>query len=455
MKNSRKQPNVLVFFTDQQRHDSTGVHGNPLGLTPNFDALAARGTHLFHSFTCQPVCGPARAVLQSGLYPTTTGCFTNGRPLPPNTRTLAHYFREAGYTTGYIGKWHLAPRHEKGVGPVAPEHRGGYEYWLASNTLEHTSDAYDTVLYDDDCEPVKLPGYRVDALTDAAIRYIGERKDEPFFLFLSFIEPHHQNHRDDYPAPDGYAEKYAARWTPPDLEALGGSSARHLPGYWGMVKRLDEALGRVLDALKSLDLSDDTIVLFTSDHGNHFKTRNSEYKRSCHEASIRVPTAICGPGFEGGGRRRELVSLIDLPPTLLDAADVLVPDEMQGDSLMPLLNREISWWRDDIFVQISESHIGRAIRTERWKYAVRAPQETEDGKGGASLYVEDCLYDLQADPYELNNLLGKESHAPVTQVLRERLLRRMAEAGESAPQIEVAPAQPSGQFKVSEAECQQ
>ena len=118
----------------------------------------------------------------------------------------------------------------------------------------------------------------------------GERhKAEPFFLFLSFLEPHHQNHRDDYPAPDGYAERYAGRWTPPDLAALGGSSASHLGGYWGMVKRLDEVLGRLLDALKSLDLLDDTIVLFTTDHGCHFKTRNSEYKRSCHDASVRVP----------------------------------------------------------------------------------------------------------------------------------------------------------------------
>ena len=89
---------------------------------------------------------------------------------------------------------------------------------------------------------------------------------------------------------------------PPDLAALGGSAAVHLPGYFGMVKRLDEALGRLLDALKSLRLRENTIVLFTSDHGNHFKTRNSEYKRSCHESCIRVPTALCGPGFEGGGR---------------------------------------------------------------------------------------------------------------------------------------------------------
>ena len=104
------------------------------------------------------------------------------------------------------------------------------------------------------------------------------------------------------------------RWTPPDLAALGGSTQQHLGGYYGMVKRLDEALGRLRDALRSLDMLDNTIILFTSDHGCHFKTRNNEYKRSCHESSIRVPTAISGPGFNNRGRVDRLVSLVDLPP---------------------------------------------------------------------------------------------------------------------------------------------
>src|SRR5579862_3505811 len=105
----RAQPNIIVFFTDQQRWDTTGVHDNPLDLTPNFDRMARRGTHVYYSFTCQPVCGPARSCMQTGLYATTTGCFRNGISLPIHARTLAHYFTEAGYATGYIGKWHLAP----------------------------------------------------------------------------------------------------------------------------------------------------------------------------------------------------------------------------------------------------------------------------------------------------------------------------------------------------------
>jgi len=233
----KPRPNVIVFFTDQQRWDTTGVHGNPMGLTPNFDRVAAEGTHCYNAFTCQPVCLPARVALQTGRYASQFDCFNNGGELPVGTKTIAHLFRDAGFKTGYIGKWHMC--HDE---PVPKERRDGYDYWLGSNVLEFTSDAYQVRMYDNDNNPVDLPGYRVDALTDAAIRFLDNNKDNPFFLFCSYIEPHFQNTRDDYPAPVGYEEQYLDPWVPPDLRALGGSSARHLPGYYGMVKRLDEAL---------------------------------------------------------------------------------------------------------------------------------------------------------------------------------------------------------------------
>ena len=442
------RPNVIVFFTDQQRWDTAGVHGNPLELMPNFDRMAQRGTHVYHSFTCQPVCGPARSCLQTGLYATTSGCFRNGIPLPATAKTLAHYFREAGYETGYIGKWHLADEE-----PVPASKRGGYQYWLASNALEFTSDSYRTVVYDNENRAVRLPGYRVDALADAAIRYVDAHQDQPFYLFVSFLEPHHQNHLDDYPAPEGYRERYAGRWIPPDLAALGGSTHQHLGGYFGMVKRLDEALGRLLDALISLNLKEDTIVLFTSDHGCHFKTRNDEYKRSCHDSSIRVPTALQGPGFEGGGQIRPLVSLIDLPPTLLEAAGLPVPKEMQGRSLLPLTKGRPEGWPGEVFIQVSEAQVGRAVRTPRWKYGVDALDKNGIRDRGSDRYVEEYLYDLQADPYELTNVIGLESHHETAGVMRERLIRRMVEAGEAVPTIELAPARRSGQRQVSSEEA--
>ncbi len=446
---STDHPNVIVFFTDQQRWDTTGVHGNPLGLTPNFDRLAVRATHVYNAFTCQPVCGPARASLQTGRYALETGVWRNGIALDPKERTLAHYFRDAGYTTGYIGKWHLA--NEQAV-PVAE--RGGYQTWLASNVLEFSSEPYHTVMYDEVGQAVYLPGYRVDAQTDAAIRYIDAHQAVPFFLFVSYLEPHHQNRIDDFVPPDGYREPYQGRWAPPDLAALGGSMHQHLAGYYGIVKRLDEAFGRLLDALKSLDLDENTIVLFTSDHGCHFKTRNSEYKRSCHESAIRVPTLITGPGFEGGGRIQELVSLVDLPPTLLDAAGIAVPSAMQGRSILPLVRDKTAAWPAEVFLQISESQVGRAIRTHRWKYSVNAPERPGGTDPDSDHYIEEFLYDLQADPYELTNLIAFDAYDEVKAFLRQRLLQRMEEAGETRPTIEPARTHPSGQRHVCPDEVQ-
>jgi arylsulfatase A-like enzyme len=445
-----RKPNIVVFFTDQQRWDTTGVHGNPLELTPNFDRMVSRGTHVYNAFTCQPVCAPARASLQTGLYATATGVFRNGLALRAEERTLAQYFNEAGYHTGYIGKWHLADDD-----PVRPDQQGGYQYWLGANRLEWTSKPYETVLYDNDGKEVRLPGYRVDALTDAAIRFIDESKDGPFFLFVSYLEPHHQNHIDDYVPPDGYRERYTGRWMPPDLTALGGSAGQHIGGYFGIVKRIDEALGRLLDALKSLGLENNTIVLFTSDHGCHFKTRNREYKRSCHESSIRVPTGLIGPGFTGGGRLQELVSLVDLPPTLLDAAGIPVPPHMQGRSILPLVKKQNTDWPEEVLIQISESQVGRAVRTRRWKYSVVAPDLHGGQHSCSDRYAEECLYDLQSDPYELRNLIGLESHRKVAEVMRERLLRRMREAGEEEPEVILAEPVRSGQRRVSDEEAYQ
>jgi arylsulfatase A-like enzyme len=444
MRFRENHPNFIVFLTDQQRWDSTGVHGNPLDLTPNFDRMAQRGTHVGHSFTAQPLCGPSRSILQTGMYATTSGCFRNGIPLPNGVRTLANYFTEAGYTTGYIGKWHLAS-HD----PAPKNERGGYEYWLAANTLEFSSHPYDTIVYDDDGKPVFLPGYRVDALTDAAIRYVADHRKDQFLLYLSFLEPHHQNDLDDFPPPDGFRERYAGRWMPPDLQSHQGSPPQHLAGYWGMVKKLDDALGRLLDTLKSMNLAEDTVVLFSSDHACHFKTRNSEYKRSCHEDSIRIPTALIGGPFTGGGQIRQLVSSVDVVPTLLSAAGIAVPPGMQGRNFLPLLGgKKAENWPSDVFVQISESQVGRAIRTGRWKYSVDAPGKDASRDMHSDRYVEQYLYDLEYDPYEITNLAGYSSHAELSAILRQRLLKRMAEAGEPPATIDPAPRRPGGQRRV-------
>jgi arylsulfatase A-like enzyme len=424
-----KKPNVIFFFTDQQRWDSCGVHGNPMKLTPNFDRMAQEGTHCYNGFTCQPVCLPARAVLQTGKYASNMGIVNNGQKLPDGEKTIGHWFRDAGYKTGYIGKWHIC--HEL---IVPKEERSGYDYWLGANTMESCSDDYKTILFDDDGNEVFLPGYRVDAETDAAIRFVDDNKDEPFFLFLSFLEPHFQNHRDDYPAPEGYEETYQNYWIPPDLRALGGSSAGHLPGYYGMIKRLDEALGRLRDSLRSLNLLDDTIIVFTADHGCHFKTRNGEYKRSAHDASCRIPMAFSGPGFQGGGRLPEMISLVDIPPTLLDACDIEVPDSMQGRSIVPLTRERAADWPEEVLLEVCDNPVlVRGVRTHRWLYSVR--KTNDDRTTDTWEFKDEYLYDLKADPWQLVNLISDGNHRRIVDIMRERLVRRMTKAGEPVPEI--------------------
>lgn len=437
--------NVIVFFTDQQRFDCMGAYGNPCGLTPNFDRMARRGTFAEYAFTPQPVCGPARGALQTGKYATTIGIHHNRIPLKDRHYSMAHYFNQAGYRTGYIGKWHLGST----TFAVPEEDRAEYQYWLGANSLETASTVYDTVVYGNDNEPVKLPGYRVDALTDAAVRYIDRHQTEPFFLFLSFLEPHHQNQHDSFPPPD-VDKNSEYPFMPRDLAALGGTACQQLPGYYGMVRRLDAALGRIQDALKSLGLEKDTILLFTSDHGCHFKTRNAEYKRSCHDASIRIPMAFDGGCFSGGGSLQGMISLVDVAPTLLDACGISPPEDMQGCSILPLLrDRRGADWPDDIFVQISESQVGRCVRTRRWKYSVEALDKDPWNDSGAERYTETFLYDLEYDPHELTNLAGFTSHRGIADAMAERLKRRMIAAGEGVPEIIPAqPRQPSGHHKV-------
>jgi len=424
------RPNIVVFFTDQQRHDTTGVHGNPMGLTPNFDRLARAGTHLWHSFTSQPLCGPARASMQTGMFATQTGVFRNDIPLPEDAETMARVFARAGYTTGYIGKWHLAGRD-----PVPREKRGGYQSWLAANHLEFVSDSYDAVLFDEDNNRRKLPGYRVDALTDAAIRFCDTHRSEPFFV-------------DDYPPPDGYREAMTAmQWTPPDLATLRGTSPWHLAGYYGMVKRLDEAFGRLMDALKSLDMTGDTIVMFTSDHACHFKTRNDEYKRACHESAIRVPTMITGPGFAGGGQVRALFSMVDVAPTLIDAAGLEVPKHMAGRSAMPVIRDSRAPWRQDLFFQISETETGRALRTHRWKYGVTSKYHPDRPR--SDTYRESYLYDLAHDPHEMVNLAGMPVFRGLADDLKARLLHWIAEIEDGhAPAIMNAPEREAREYRM-------
>jgi len=444
------RPNILLFFTDQQRWNTCGCYCEDavqLGVTPNLDRMATEGVRFDSAFTCQPVCGPARACLQTGKYATETGCFKNNIALPLDEKTLAHWLSEAGYEVGYIGKWHLAStgeEHNYRARPIPPERRGGYkDYWLAADVLEFTSHGYDGHLFDADMNKVEFRGYRADCLTDFALDYLRRRTGEkPFFLFLSYIEPHHQNDHNRYEGPRGSKQRFADFPVPGDLRDTAGDWRENYPDYLGCINSLDHNLGRIRSLLEELGVADSTLIVFTSDHGSHFRTRNAEYKRSCHESSIHIPLVASGPGFADGRTIDRLVSLIDLPPTILAAGGAAVPPTMRGRPLQTLIDDPDAEWRQEVFVQISESQIGRAIRTDRWKYSVSVPSDepwSGSRRPDSDVYHEEFLYDLQADPFERNNLVRDPACAAVRARLAETLKRRMVQAGEAEPTILPAP----------------
>jgi uncharacterized sulfatase len=281
--------------------------------------------------------------------------------------------------------------------------------------------------------------YRVDAMTDWVIEYLqGRSADQPWFLMASYIEPHHQNDHNHYEGPNGSKEKYADFPIPGDLADADGDWQEELPDYLGCCASLDENVGRILQTLDQLGMAENTLVIYTSDHGSHFRTRNSEYKRSCHDGCTRIPMILHGGPFTGGHVESDrLASLIDIPATILAAAGADVPAHYAGQPLQRAIDPTIAhgWdWPDEVFMQISESQCGRAIRTHRWKYSVQDP--SRDGREpGSNCYVEDCLYDLHADPFERNNRVNDPALADVRAALAERLKARIIQAGESKPVI--------------------
>ncbi|HWC95895.1 MAG TPA: sulfatase-like hydrolase/transferase [Candidatus Sulfopaludibacter sp.] len=431
------RPNIVMVISDQFRWDCVGAMGiNPMNLTPNLDAMARKGVLFRSAFCNQPVCAPARASIFTGQYPARHAVWKNGIPLNQDATTLPGLLRASGYSANYIGKWHLGPTASEG--PVAATHRGGFlDLWQAANTLEHTSHAYEGDLFDGDGKPLHFQNtYRTDFMTGLAQRFLRAAKS-PFLLTLSYLEVHHQNDKDTFDPPKEYAGRYTNPFVPQDLRALPGSWPSQLADYYRCVAKMDETVGTLRKTLQDTGLAENTILMFVSDHACHFKTRNAEYKRSPHESSIHVPLIVEGPGFNRGLEISELVSQVDLTPTLLECAGLPVPATMQGHSVLPLLDRKTQGWRNETYFEMSEFVTGRGLRTPQYTYAVMAPKQPGwKAVANAPRYVEYMLYDNYADPHQQVNLAGRATHHEIASELRGRLLTRMREAGDPAATIE-------------------
>ena len=440
-----EQPNIIFILSDEQRWDSLGCYGQPMPVTPNLDRLAAEGVRFENAFTAQPVCGPVRSSLQAGKWPSELGTHLNHRHLPLHTVKLATLLHGAGYETGYIGKWHLASGpndtepeiyREGRVLPVPPEYRGGYQYWLAADVLEYCSHAYDGYCFDTDNKARYFPvgRYRVDAMTDWVLEYLqGRDGQKPFFLFVSYLEPHFQNdHGRDYRSyegPTGSKERWKGCTIPQDLlECDGGNYEGNYEDYLGCCNNLDANIGRIRDTLQDLGLADNTLLIYTSDHGDHFRTRNHTEKNACHDACLRIPLILNGPGFRRGTVNGNLVSLIDMPKTVLTAAGAGIPADWAGRPLQEALEQD--GWRESVFAQLSSTQVGRCLRTYRWKYSVEDPAMPRDQAQPprSDRYTETFLYDLENDPHELNNLVNDPRYEETRVRLRRLLLEHIREA---------------------------
>jgi arylsulfatase A-like enzyme len=468
------RPNNVLVISDQFRWDCIGAMGlNPMNLTPNLDQMAARGVLFRNAFANQPVCAPARATIFTGQYPSKHGVWRNAIGLSEDAVTFPKVLKQAGYSTNYIGKWHLAPPSEEPAsqagapptpgatspymrgpapavripplatrGPVKPQHRGGFlDLWEGANELEWTSHAYEGDLYDGDGNAIHFENrYRADFMTDRAQRFLrSDAARSPFLLTLSYLEVHHQNDKDTYDPPKEFAGRYPNPYIPPDLRALPGSWPSQLSDYYACIAKIDEIMGTLRKTLIETGLDRNTIVMFTSDHGNHFRTRNSEYKRSPHESSIHIPLIVEGPGFNRGIEIPELVSQIDYAPSLLTACGLMPPPSMQGRNFLRLLDRKTEPWRNEVYFEMSEYTVGRGLRTPQYTYAVSSPKVPGwRNAANAEKYVEYVLYDNHADPAQHVNLAGRAPYQQVSADLRKRTLARMKEAGDPAATIEPA-----------------
>jgi arylsulfatase A-like enzyme len=436
---SSRPPNVLMICADQFRADFVGAsHENPSVKTPHIDALAARGVNFRNCVTNQPLCSPSRASFLTGRYATETGVWKLGNELDHSLPTIATEFRRNGYTANFMGKWHISQtdldgRQQMGWIPPGPSRGGFDDLWEGANVLELVSHPYEGSYWNNEGKNFGFKDeYRVDFITNRGVEFIERKHDKPWLLFLSQLEPHHQNDVDAFVPPKRYEDAYVDPFIPEDLRILPGNWRSRIPGYYGCVQAIDDCVGTLVAALEKTGQLDNTIVLFFSDHGCTFRTRVGEYKRSPHDSSIRVPFVIAGPGFERSAVIDEVVSLLDLTPTLLDGAGIQPPATMRGMPLKPLAQdpKARRAWDSTAYFQISQSICGRGIRTQDWCYCAFDPAVQHGNAEYSEHYQDFTLYSIAGDPAEMVNLVGRPEYKDVADRLREELRKRIAAAGE-------------------------
>jgi arylsulfatase A-like enzyme len=419
-----RQPNVVFILPDQLRAQALGCMGNADVKTPNIDRLAAEGLLFKQTFANTPVCCPARANLLTGKYTHRNGMVANDLRLRESETTLAELLKAAGYRTGFIGKWHLdgGPR-EPGYVPPG-ERRQGFDFW-AAHECSHRH--FDNHYFRDDPTPIKLGKFEAEGWTDIAVEFLRQRNAQPFFLMLQMGPPH-----DPYKAPPQYEAMYdplKLTMRPNWVEGTRMGSRQDIASYYAQITAVDDQVGRLLQTLKDLRLDDDTIIVFTSDHGDMLGSQGLRLKRKPWEESIRVPGIIRYPRRIKAGRQTDaFLTHVDFAPTLLSLCGLKPPRTMQGTDLSRLaLGKTLGQTQrapDSAFFQIfgpfegDETPAGwRGIRTAQYMYARQRHRPW-------------VLYDLARDPYEQHNLVNDPAYARLRATMEQRLAIWMKRTGD-------------------------
>jgi arylsulfatase A-like enzyme len=412
---SAKRPNIVYVFADQMRAHAMGCMGNKQVITPNLDKLASDGLLVTNGISCQPVCTPYRAQLLTGRYGHSTGIIHNDIRLPDSEVLISELMNKQGYTTGYIGKWHLSGNRSN---PVDKKNRRGWDFWAVRNcSHQHSKPVY---WLNDSAEPTKVPGWEPDVQTDLAVEFIKKNKKSPFCLFMSFGPPHNP-----YVAPKKYVDMYKDKklTVRPNCS---NKSTKTLIEYYAMVTSLDSCMGRITKALDAAGVSDDTIVVFSSDHGDMLGSQGHRWKQRPWEESINVPFIVrYGRKIKKGQVRDWIVSSVDVMPTLLGFCDISIPSQVQGLDYSATFLGKSKKQRDAAFLFNVHSGGGpntdwRGIRDKEWTYAFH--------------YSGDwVMYDLKNDPYQLKNLIDDPKYAAKKKQLRKQLETMRKDLGESIP----------------------
>jgi arylsulfatase A-like enzyme len=423
--------NLLYIFADQLQAFTLGCMGHRVVKTPHLDALAADGVLFRQTYSNAPVCTPFRGTLMSGRYPSQTGCRSNNDGLPDDSRCIAHALNDAGLVTSYVGKWHL---YATGNVAVPEEHRCGFQRFAGYQAFNEFWD--DVVFFDEQHEPIRYDIHRTDATADLAIRRMQAVADRPFAQFVSFQNPHYPlqpapafeamytqaepEFRDNVRDCDVFTPTFSPR-SPrpverdPNYQRYGRSLVEFHRMYYAMVSQLDFAVGKIIRALKAMGQYDQTVIVFTSDHGEMAGSHGMMNKGVAYEESSRIPMIVRVPDGLRSVVRDEVVCGLDLNPAMLTWLDAPPEPHFAGRDIAALATDESPGEDAPVFAELGNWQM---VRAGDWKLI--ANRDTQSPTE---------LFNLAADPCELHNLVDASDAAPCRAELSELLNHWRTEVG--------------------------